>query len=69
VAGINNTVGYSMVIERGVTSAELLASLSIVLSTLLEASLSFSPLEDLSLLMTADTDSIFEQWLVVFMHS
>jgi hypothetical protein len=46
-----------MVIESGVTSAELLDSLSIVLSTLLKASLSFSPFEDLSLLMTADTDS------------
>jgi hypothetical protein len=54
-----------MVIESGVNSAELLASLSIVLSTLLKASLSFSPFEDISLLMTADTDSIMAQWLVV----
>lgn len=62
-------MGYSMVIENGVTSAELLVSLSIVLSTLLKAPLSFSPFEDISLPMTADTDSIMEQWLVVFMHS
>jgi len=62
-------VGYRMVIESGVTSAELLASLSIVPSTLLKVSLSFSPFEDLSLLMTGDPDSIMEQWLVIFMHS
>jgi hypothetical protein len=62
-------VGYSVVIESGVSSAELLASLSIVLSTLLKESLSSSPFEYLHLLVTADTDSIFEQFEQFCIHA
>ena len=58
-------MGCSVVIDSDITSAELIASLSMVLPTSVTF---FFPIEDHSSLMTADTDSILEQWLVVFMH-